>query len=239
MALPALLLLPGFDGTGLLFESFRAALPAGMTGNVVRYPADRALDCDGCAALARAQCPTGGSWIAVGESFSGPVALRLAAEQPPGLRGVVLVASFVTRPVGRTAALLARLAAPVAFRLRPPRAALRWCLTGGDDAVARRVRDAVATVRPRVLRARLRAVLSVDARGPLAACPVPLLYLRGTRDRLVPRRCGTEVAVLAAKVRVVDLEAPHLVLQCAPAEAADAIRAWAAGLAVGAASPLP
>lgn len=227
---PRLLLLPGLDGTGLLFEPFLAALPTGAGADVVAYPPDLPLDYEGCTALARGRMPADGPWIALGESFSGPVALRLAVERPPGLVGVALVASFVSPPAGRAAARLARLAAPAAFRLRPPGLALRWLLSGGDDALARRVRDAVATVHPSVLGARLRAVLSVDARAPAAACPVPLLYLRGTRDRLVPRRCGAEVAMVAPKVRVVDLDAPHLVLQAAAAPAVEALRRWATGL---------
>ena len=228
---PRLLLLPGLDGTGALFEPFLDALPGAFDSAIVSYPPDATLDYDACAAVARAAAPTDGPWIAVGESYSGPVALQLAAEPPTGLAGVVLVASFVTSPAGWAAGWLARLAAPVAFRLRPPRWALRWLLAGGDRALARRVGEAVATVRPEVLGARLRAVLAVDARAEAAACPVPVLYLRGTRDRLVPRRCGTEVAELAPQVRVADLNAPHLVLQSAPAAAAAELGRWALGLA--------
>jgi pimeloyl-ACP methyl ester carboxylesterase len=193
---------------------------------VVRYPPDVPLGPDDWLAHARAAAPREGAWLAVAESFSGPVAVRLAAERPPGLVGVVLVATFVTPPVGRLTRWGARVLAPVAFRLRPPLRALRIWLTGGDAALARQVRDAVGTVRPAVLRARLRAVLQVDVRSALAACPVRVLYLRGVRDRLVPRRSGAEVAVHAPRIRVADLDAPHLVLQSAPAAALAAIRDW-------------
>ena len=38
----------------------------------------------------------GGDFVVVGESFSGPLALLLAARSPPGLRGVVLCATSLT-----------------------------------------------------------------------------------------------------------------------------------------------
>src|SRR5439155_22620184 len=71
----------------------------GVEAMVVKYPPDRALDYAELEALVRATLPTQRSFLLVGESFSGPVAVALAASSPVGLRGLVLVCSFVRSPI--------------------------------------------------------------------------------------------------------------------------------------------
>jgi len=60
---------------------------------------------------------------------------------------------------------------------------------------------------------------------------VPVLYLRATEDRLVPRRCADAIAETVARTRIVDIEAPHTLLQVAPAAAAAAVTAFVDTLA--------
>jgi pimeloyl-ACP methyl ester carboxylesterase len=93
---PVLVLLPGMDGTGLLFEPFLKALK-GFEPLVLRYP--RGLtDYADCVAYARARLPKERPFLLLGESFSGPVAIALAAERPAGLRGLVLCSTFARNP---------------------------------------------------------------------------------------------------------------------------------------------
>jgi pimeloyl-ACP methyl ester carboxylesterase len=95
----AIVLLPGMDGTGSLFSEFIAALPHGLEPIVVAYPIDRALDYADLVQLARESLPTDRPYLLVGESFSGPIAISLAASRPEGLRGLVLVCSFARSPM--------------------------------------------------------------------------------------------------------------------------------------------
>jgi len=53
---------------------------------------------------------------------------------------------------------------------------------------------------------------------------VPTCYLQGTRDRLVPARCAAAFATLAAKLEVIAIDGPHMLLQARPAECWQAIR---------------
>ena len=76
------------------------------------------------------------------------------------------------------------------------------------------------------LKARTDAVLRVDVRSALARIRVPVLYLRASDDRLVPSRCADTIASAVAQTRIVDIKAPHLMLQVAPAAAAAAVRAF-------------
>lgn len=94
-----LILLPGMDGSGLLFAPFVRALPAWVHPVVVAYPADRPLDYAGHLEIVRASLPAAGPFVLLGESFSGPLALMAAAVKPKGLCGVVLCASFICSPL--------------------------------------------------------------------------------------------------------------------------------------------
>jgi pimeloyl-ACP methyl ester carboxylesterase len=68
------------------------------------------------------------------------------------------------------------------------------------------------------------SVFEIDARRELARITVPILYLRGTRDRLVPASASREVHGIARQTVITDIDAPHFLLQSKPVDAAQAIR---------------
>ena len=124
-------LLPGLDGTGVLFRPFLQACPEHVTPVVIDFPRDERLDYAELEQHVVDRLPTADRTVIVGESFSGPLALRVAARRPAGLIGVVLCASFV-RPPG--ACWLACLPWRLLLRLRAPDVLLRRLLTGREKA---------------------------------------------------------------------------------------------------------
>src|SRR4051812_32963307 len=94
----SLVLLPGLDGTGSLFQSLLRELPADVEPIVLSYPARDVLDYSALTQLVLRSLPTARPFVLLGESFSGPVAVLTAAAQPKGLLGVILCASFVSAP---------------------------------------------------------------------------------------------------------------------------------------------
>src|SRR3984957_19651439 len=100
---PKLVLLPGLDGTGKLFADFLKTLDLGVSANVVPYPADVPLGYDELEHLVRAALPTRGRFVLLGESFSGPLAIRIAADPPPGLSGLILCVTLASYPYTRLA----------------------------------------------------------------------------------------------------------------------------------------
>ena len=221
-----LVLLPGLDGTGLLFEPFVAAAPEAWSTTVVRYPASLPTSYAHLERYVRDRLPAGGSYLLLGESFSGPLALRIAAHRPRGLRGVVLAASFATGP-----SPLGPLAVPSSvLRWLPLRSALaRVVLMGGarDRALSRQLERAIASVPAAVLAERLREVLKADERETLRRVEVAVLSLLASRDWLVPSSRAREIEAASPRAEAVSVAGPHLLLQRNPAACWDAIAGFA------------
>jgi pimeloyl-ACP methyl ester carboxylesterase len=213
------LLLPGLDGSGDLFQRFQAVASGALDFRTVPYPRDRFLDYAELEMMVRGRFPRG-RFAILGESFGGPLALRLAASAPRGLVGVVLAATFHRRPARPVLARASPLA-PAFFRLPLPPHVVRLLLAGGDapEELVQEVRAAVAGVPARVMASRARAALSVDASDALRACPVPVLFLGGKNDRLMRREIPEEVRAIHPGAEIHMLDTPHLVLQSQPREA--------------------
>ncbi len=83
--------------------------------------------------------------------------------------------------------------------------------------------ESLKQVAPDVLRHRLRAVMTVDFSAKLGAIQAPVLYLQATKDRLVPSSAVRVITTALPETRIVQLHAPHALLQTSPNEALQAI----------------
>jgi len=216
-----IVLLPGLDGTGMLFENFIQAAPPDLDLYSVRFPHEALSYAD----LAERVAPTlrlDADTFLLAESFSGPLAILLAARHR--VTGLVLCNSFVVAPRPKALALFAR---SIVFRIRPPGTLLPRYLVGStaSDTLVEQVRAAIAEVPPATLAFRMRLVLRADVTDALRRSSIPILYLRSTEDRLVRNASvDTLVAVAPGHVAVAPVRGPHLLLQAAPDAAWPAIR---------------
>jgi pimeloyl-[acyl-carrier protein] methyl ester esterase len=216
-----LVLLPGLDGTGDLFAPFVAAL-----GNsdvlIVRYPTDRAMDYAEHEEFARAQLPPE-DFVLLAESFSGPIGISIAAAPPPGLKGLVLCATFASNPhpIFRPLSGVMRwLPAP-----RLPTSFAAWWLfpDRGTPELRRAHAAAMRRVSTRALGGRIAAILSVDKRDLLSKITVPMLYLRANQDRIISRAAGLTILNQRPDIRLARFDAPHFLLQTEAAACAAAV----------------
>ena len=93
-----LVLLPGLDGTGALFRRFVAEVED-ISALVIGYPTDEVRSVPELVSLVESRLPASGRLVLLGESFSGRVALELAARVRDRVDAVILVASLGrTRP---------------------------------------------------------------------------------------------------------------------------------------------
>lgn len=168
-------------------------------------------------ALPRIERPT----ILVAESFSGPLAIRLAARTTQ-VRGLLMVASFARAPrLARLSAALPRALLRAGLALPAPRWAVESAmLAGADTELVSLAASTIASVPADTRARRLAAVAGVDDRETLASLRIPVLWARATRDRLVERAHADEARTLGASVEVRDVEGPHLLAQAQPADIA-------------------
>jgi pimeloyl-ACP methyl ester carboxylesterase len=216
-------LLPGLDGTGKLFSEFVKSLGPSIDSLVVSYPKDRSLGYDELEALVLAALPRDRPFVVLGESFSGPLAIRIAARRPAGLVALILCASFAKNPfpwLSWARPLAAYL--PVKSLPRWVRAPLMWGSASPQRAPAQMER-AMAGVAPDVIRRRIGALLAVDETPALARLRLPILVLEAAHDRVISAAASRRILSVQPGAELAQIHGPHLLLQTRPAECAAAV----------------
>jgi pimeloyl-[acyl-carrier protein] methyl ester esterase len=215
------------DGGDRLFGPLQAAAPAHVATIPVGYPPGAQNGYDDLLPLVRARLPTDRPFFLLGWSFSGPLALLVAATGPAGLRGVILAASFVKAPVPYLPRWMHRLATPALFRFYPAASRAKALLGGyGTREVRRLLAEAHANAGVEALACRARATLSIDVSEALTACPVPVLYLRARKDGVIRGDRADEIRRLHPSVEIADIDGPHLALVTNPGAAWKALGAF-------------
>jgi pimeloyl-ACP methyl ester carboxylesterase len=225
---PTLVLLPGMDGTGLLFKPFVEAMgdTAEFDIRTIAHPAHEPLGYAALVEIAFNGLPRTGPLVILGESFSGPIAVALAARCTDRVRGLILCCSFVRNPRPRWSWLMPL----VRWTPLPPLpvSLVARALLGRHSTAQLRVllAQAMASVAPNVLRSRLIAVGSVDAAAVLAALRTPLLTLYAREDWLVPASALALMQQLRHDTRTAAFDAPHALLRACPMESAEVVKAF-------------
>ena len=225
-----IVLLPGLDGTGLLFSRFVSALGHEFQPTVVCYPGDQALDYAEHERIARTFLPRDRPYLLLGESFSGPIAISIAASKPPGLAGLILCCTFARNPV-RFYSPFRSLLPLVPFNLIPT-TFLSPFIFGRFSSRSLRAeqRAAIRQVANVAMRARIKALFDVDVSAKLQQIKLPILYLLASENHVVPRAAAEHIHRIAPRVQVIELKAPHLLLQTVPDRAAAVVWDFAQNL---------
>jgi len=218
-----IVLLPGSDGTCILFSPLIECMKLDCFS--IAYPPDQVLDYEQLANLIRPQLPLDEPYVLLGESFSGPIAIDLAASNPPGLVGLILCASFAKSPYP----LLRHIAPIVQFLpVNLPLWFFSTMLMGhyATPELKQMLGSALRLLSPQVLRGRIRSILTIDYLWKVGQIKVPTLYIRAKHDRVVPRSAGDAFMKVIPNGEMVEIEAPHFVLQCCPEDAAMVINQY-------------
>lgn len=229
--LPQLIVLPGLDGTGKLLEDLQQAAPPAMKAKVLAFPTTGPQDYATLEQVVAAKLPRDGSpYMVVAESFSGPLAIRLGVGNYPGLKAIVLVNSYVESPLSMSTGVVGTLTLPLWTRVnRIPRRAVRHLLLGRDaprplvDQVAKTIEE----MRPGLLAARWKTVLTANETASYAKSQIPMFYLRGLQDRLVPDTALETLVRIRPGLQVHEMRGPHMLLQCHPEACLKVFEQWA------------
>jgi pimeloyl-ACP methyl ester carboxylesterase len=217
---PLLVLLPGLDGTGKLFGEFVKAVASRLDSVIVAYPTDEPLGYEELEPLVTAALPKDRPFALLGESFSGPLSIRIAGKGPEGLVGLILCGTFAKNPypgLGWARPLAAYL--PVKSLPRWVRAPLMWGSLSPDRATSQMER-AMSGVAAPVVRRRIAAILSVDETESLRGLRIPTLVLRATRDRVISKASTRRIMKILGHAELAEVDGPHLLLQTRAAECA-------------------
>ncbi len=214
------------DGTGNLFDPLLERLSPSLNRVVVRYPSESVLGYAELGEVARQALPVRGNVILLAESFSGPIAISIARELGPRLRGLILCCSFAANP--RPALNMLR---PLLSRLPVrdfPSALVSFFLLGrfGTPELAKLLSRSIGSVSRKAFHARIRAVMGVDVRNTLHNIQVPVLYLCAGEDRLVPASVAADIARALPQLQLRVIEGPHCLLQTRPNECAREIQGF-------------
>lgn len=207
-------------GSTVLFDDFIAAAPAGAEIDVVPLPAER-LDYPTLATRFASTLHLTAETVLIAESFSGPLAIMLAARHLAG--ALILCNTFAVHPYTRA---LGFLPLELLARARTPDIIIRHYIVGpnASDNLVNQVRAAITSVPAGIFGFRAHQALRVDVSAQMAQCKLPILYLRGTADHLVRQKSVREIVDAATvPVSVAYLAGPHLLLKTAPHEAWHAI----------------
>jgi pimeloyl-ACP methyl ester carboxylesterase len=213
-----LVLLPGLNGSSSLFAPLLAQL-GDLPCSVLELPHHGPQGHDN---LAKALGDQLGKtpFVLLGESFSGPLAFRLALRHPSAMKSLILAASFLSPP-HPLLPLACRL--PIPTNLPAPAWLLRWlCIEDAAPAVLQLLENEVRHLSPQLVRQRLQAMARLQS--PPANLSLPTLHLWPTRDRLVSRAAAASIGVHCRDLRVSRIEGPHFLLQSRPRDCAQAIQ---------------
>ena len=218
-----LVLLPGLDGTGVFFARLEARLATRVPVQVVSYPSRAEMTLDDYADEA-VRAMGAEPVVLLGESFSGPVAIKLAAKFPDRVKGLILAATYLENPWPRWMIRRAARTPPNAV----PRGWIDAVLSGPehDRELATQIAGVMAGFSDEVRSARLELVATTDVRSDFQRVQCAILALHGRSDWLVPRFALQRVLKAKPGARMNLLNGPHMLLQKSAGEAANEIEAF-------------
>ena len=214
-------LLPGLHGNKALFPPLLEELGDVLT-ECVEYPTTISQSYESLEKWMSEQIDWQIPRIIIAESFSGPLALRLAKRFPDSVQSLVLAASFCASPTSPNLALLPL--RPL-LMLSPPRRTLRHFLIGDEasEQQATELKKIVSKIPSKVLSQRIRAILSLQTSDSPCLKDLPLLILQAADDNMIPWETQNQLRMRYDHATTHWLDGPHLILQSASAECASLI----------------
>ena len=212
-----LVILPGLDGTDVFFRPFLALLPASIQPIVVCYPHEGPNGYHDLLAIACRAVAGISEFYVLGSSFSGPLAIMLAAAHPQKVRGIILSATFLRSPRPGLTRWKFAARAPVIRVLRAVRRLPVWLFRAHDDPFRRAKAETWKRVSARCLAVRLRAVIDIDVRSAFRDTVQPVMCVVFVNDRLILREYADEMLRHRPSARVLNLAGEHFAMYTDPA----------------------
>ena len=216
------ILLPGMDGTGILFKPLVEKLPGDIETEVISYPPNEKLSYTQLAEYVIKKLPAQDDYLLVAESFSGPIAFLIAQKRPSNLKSIIFVASFLHSP-RRFLNAIKLLPLTIFFHLPIPNFIIKGVLFGKgmQDEVTLLFKESLRQVSKKVLAFRFREIANLSL--SLKSVGIHCSYIQATNDKLVPPSNLEAFKKVIQDITVVPVSGPHFILQANPVACAEVI----------------
>lgn len=212
-----IVLLPGLDGTGLLFKPFLEILPDDLEAIVITYPTAECLNYEQLVDWVITQLPDEG-YILVAESFSGHIAYLTGLRNPKHLKSVVFIATFLTNPRPYLLSLSKVLPLNLLLKLSIPNFLIKRFLLGSsiNDKTIKLLKQAIKQVDTKVLASRLRLITQIKT--PNQVCHIQSIYIQASNDKLIRNNSIDTFKEVFSNLKTFNIKGPHFLMQSNPVE---------------------
>ncbi len=219
-----LMLLPGLDGTGKLFEPLLSEIQNERTIEVISYPDDKELTYSELLSYVDKIIQNENSIYIIAESFSGSIALKLLKKHKNIIKGIILIASFITPPSKYLLKISNFLPVKSILKINIPNFLIRhYCL--GYETTNKQInqfKKNIKLVNSNVLAFRLKELLKLKKKEHTTSYNCKIIYIQASNDKLVSSHCLKELSSIF-KIEIAVIKGSHFLLQTKPIECADII----------------
>lgn len=225
--LATVVIFPGLDATGDLTTDFASGDWQSLAVKVISIPKQGPQDYPSLVQRITPELPEG-PLILVGESFSGPLVMKLAEQERLRVKALVIAGGFCSSPVSAGFALIPL--QPL-FLIRPPATVLRKFLAGSDASkdLVNRLSEVIRSVPSAILAERVRVILTLEENECPAPEGVPTLLLQAKQDGIIPWETQSLMERHFAEPTVVWIDSPHLLLAARPEACREAVMSFLSG----------
>lgn len=217
-----IVLLPGLDGTGVLFKPFIDALPNDIDTLIIDYPINEKLSYSELVNFVIDQLPNE-KFVLLGESFSGPIAYQIALLKPDKVVSIIFVATFLSSPRNFLLKLSSFLPTSFILSLPMPDFIIKLLLLGDSSGIetVSLFKQSIKQVPPRILSFRLQEIANLPNSRQL--CGINSIYIQAIDDRLVPNDCVKDFKVMFNNLKIFTVKGSHFILQANPVACAEIV----------------
>jgi pimeloyl-ACP methyl ester carboxylesterase len=218
-----MILLPGLDGTGKLFQPLLEKLPPDMDILVISYPNNKLLSYNELVDYVLLYLPTNEKFILVAESFSGPIAYRISQQKNENLASIVFIATFLEQPRPTISKFLIKFPLKYIFKFSAPIVILRYIFFSNntDKRILQTFRKILKSIPVETTIYRIQQI-SILQRA-LVKVDMNVYYILAKKDKIIPHKVINSFQNIFNKVKIYSLNSEHLVLQSFPMECSDII----------------
>ncbi|WP_371196392.1 alpha/beta fold hydrolase [Glaciecola sp. SC05] len=220
-----ILLLPGMDGTGIMFEPFIKLLPSSADVQIVKLiqEIDVSFEEQAKELVANIKKET----IIIGESYSGLIAHEIGKIAPDSIKHIVFAASFLEQPssLAKFGKLVPK--AMLNYSLYPE-FMVKEMLFGkySSQYLMDLFHRAMSNVPLDLLEYRIKQISNLNPIESVSS--IPSSYLQASDDRLVSGNAAKVFKKAYANIELKQLDGSHFVLQTNPSDSLREVLAIAA-----------